>query len=70
MTAPHRPRRDGIDLRLALILISSLLVGLIAGLLTFVAGSPWALAVISGGAAFGASCFFFDWLIKPFDPDA
>ncbi|WAL63772.1 hypothetical protein ORV05_22550 [Amycolatopsis cynarae] len=58
-----RSSHAGIDLRMALILFASLAVAIAAGVLTFIAGTHWALAVLSGGGSFAATCVFLDWLI-------
>jgi hypothetical protein len=54
---------SGIDLRTALILLAALIVGIIAGLLTFQSTHDWAVSVLTAGGCTAGAAVFFDWLI-------
>lgn len=66
MSSPHRPRPE-IDIWTTCILLASLLVAVIAGVLTWFASSNWAMAGLSGGTTFPAALCFFAWLFPRSD---
>jgi hypothetical protein len=53
-----------ISVRSALILAISFIVGIAAGVLTFVGGEPWSAAVLAGGAATATSVVLFNSVIE------
>lgn len=56
-------RDDGVDLRTALIILSAMAVGMVTGVLTYIAAHQWAVAVIAAGAAVGGASSFFNRVI-------
>ncbi|TYB59918.1 hypothetical protein FXF51_32870 [Nonomuraea sp. PA05] len=52
-----------VDLRSAVVVMCAGLVGLAAGVLTFLAAFSLPQAVLVGGGAFGGAVFFFDRVI-------
>ena len=53
-----------LPVRTTLVLLLGVLIGVGAGVLAVLAGSPVAGGVLVGGGALAAAVKFFDWLIK------
>jgi hypothetical protein len=67
MNHPDGYRGGGIDLRTALIILGASELGLIAGILAYIALGEWALAVIVGGSAVGGTSSFLNRVIARAD---